>query len=175
MFICGFYLLFSFSFTLWLPQKIIDGNSFFCQGHTSPVTTLLFPLQNICNTSIHRLMIHGVFPVFICNSRSHCSPAPDFLVVYILHTMISSPVPQPGKPTASLPPLLEHSLLPLSLQNREIKNFPWMWHQKLQIPTLSGSSGAAVCHPDLSREHLQVETIPCSWDEPLAGRTEGDM
>lgn len=134
----------------------------------------LSPLQNVCNNSIPRLVIHVAFPVFICNYSSCCSPAPAFLVGYVLHTMIPSRVPQPGKPTASLPPLLEHSLLSLPLQNREIKNFPWMWHQELQIPTLCGSSGAALCDPDLSWEHLQVKAIPCSWDEPLAGRIEGD-
>lgn len=145
MFICGFYLLFPLSFTLCLPEKIIDGNSFFCQGQASPINTLLFPLQNVCNNSFHRFVIHGAFPVFICNYRSHCSPALAFLLGCILHVMISSHVPQPGKPTASLPPLLEHSLLPLPLQNRKIKNFPWTWHQELQIPTLGGCSGAAVC------------------------------
>lgn len=169
MFVCGFYLLFSFSFSLCLPQKIIDGNNFFCQGQASPVKSLLFPVQNVCNNSVHRLVIHGAFPVFICT----LFPSTSLSCSYIVQTMIFNPVPQPGKPRALLSPLLECSLLPLPLQNRKTKNFPWIWHQELQIPTLSGSSQAAVCDPDLSWEHLQVMAHP-SWDEPLTGRTEGD-
>lgn len=101
--------------------------------------------------------------MFICNYRFHWSPAPAFLVGCILHMMVSSPVPQPGKPMESMPPLLEHSLLPLSLYNRKIKNFPWMWHQELQIPSLGGSSGAAVCVPFLGTSPGQDYSLFMGW------------
>lgn len=166
MFICGFYLVFFFQ-PLSASKKIIDGNNFFCQGQASQVKSLLFPLQNVCNNSVYRLMIHGAFPVFICTLFPSTS-----LSYYPHHDF--QPCPSAWETQGIAVSLLECSLLPLPLQNRKIKNFPWIWHQELQIPTLSGSSWAAVCDPDLSWEHLQVMAHP-SWDEPLQGRTEGHM
>lgn len=113
-----------FFFTLCLPQKIIEGNSFFCQGQASPVKTLLFPLQNVCNNSVHRLVIHGAFPVFICNYSSHSSPALAFLIGYILHTMIPNPVPEPLS-SPPLSPKQRDKELPMDVASRAAKSHLW--------------------------------------------------